>query len=367
MSRELGVGLVGLGEVAQTIHLPVLQSMADRYRVTAVSDVSREVTEYVAGRFAIPSRFEDSSALIADPAVDVVFVLASNPYHAELAIEAANSGKHVFVEKPMCISEREAEAIIRARDKAGVVVMVGYMRRFAPAFVRAKELVAGMGEITHAHVRDIIGRNSFFVEQTAVVKRATDTSPDMQEQTMRRQAALIQEAIGRVPADIASAYSLLLGLGSHDLSAMRELLGYPKRVLSCRQWRGGRFVTALFDYDGYGAVFEMGVDDERRFDAYLEVGGLTSTVRVRYNTPYIRHLPTMLEVSSSLGGAWTSSQDRLTFTDPFTVELEHLHECITEGAPLKTTPEDFVQDLRLFQQMVNAMVVAANGRPGARA
>ncbi|HLL49421.1 MAG TPA: hypothetical protein VK356_02030, partial [Thermomicrobiales bacterium] len=157
------------------------------------------------------------------------------------------------------------------------------------------------------------------------------------------------------PLDITGAYRFLLGLNSHDISAMRELLGVPKRVVSARHWNGGKFLTVTFEYDGYCAVLESGVDEQIRFDAHIEVYGVTKSIRVQYDSPYIRHLPTTLVISETIGDAYEQRVVRPTFKDPYTHEIEHFHEVVTNGAVPKTTPEDFMADLRLMREIVDVM------------
>jgi predicted dehydrogenase len=136
---------------------------------------------------------------------------------------------------------------------------------------------------------------------------------------------------------------------------MRELIGSPKRVAAATQWNGGRFITVLFEYDGFNATFEMGVDQQRRFDAHLEVFGDTRQIQVQYDTPYIRHLPTTLKVNETVGDAYIETVRRPTFKDPYTHELEHFHDVATGCALPKTTPEDSIEDLRLFGEIIEAI------------
>src|SRR5215213_11519113 len=270
-------------------------------------------------------------------------------------VTTTRTGKHVLVEKPMCLTLAEAEAIIRARDEAGVQVMVGYMRRFAPAFVQAVEEVRGLGKINYARMRDIIGRNRLVVDQSSVVHRYDDVPEEAKQDRAARAERLVREAIGEAPVDIAGAYRFLLGLNSHDISAMRELLGVPRRVVSARHWNGGRFLTVTFEYDGYCAVLESGVDEQIRFDAHIEVYGVTKSIRVQYDSPYIRHLPTTLVISETTGDTYEQRVVRPTFKDPYTHEIEHFHEVVSTGIVPKTTPEDFMADLRLMREIVDAL------------
>ncbi len=354
MSR-VRVGVIGLGEVAQIIHLPILRSLPERYEVAAICDVSEGLLQAVGDDYGIERRYTDAADLVAQDDIDAVFVLNSDEYHAEHTVLAARAGKHVLVEKPMCLTLREAEEIVAARDEAGVQVMVAYMRRYAPAFVEAVEQVRQLDRINYVRVRDIIGQNALIIEQSSNVHRCDDIPDAAKADRAERARALVVEAIGDVPPDLVRSYRMLCGLGSHDLSAMRELVGVPKQVLAASQWNGGRFMNALFAFDGYNGTFEMGVDRQRRFDAHLEVYGETKQIRVQYDTPYIRHLPTTLRIGETVGDAYTETIRRPTYTDPYTHELEVFHDVATGQATPKTTPEDAMADLRLFREIIDVL------------
>jgi predicted dehydrogenase len=224
----LRTGVIGLGEVAQVIHLPVLQSLPEMYEVRAVCDISPTLVKVVGDRYGVPGRYATAKEMLGAEKLDCVLVLNSDEYHAEAVTEALARDVHVMVEKPMCLNVREAHEIIDARDRSGATVMVGYMRRFAPAFLEAKEKVASMGRINYARVHDIIGRNQLIVAQTSTVDRPSDVPQRLVEERWDRGRSLVLEALGPVPDELSNAYRLLCGLGSHDLSAMRELLGRPR-------------------------------------------------------------------------------------------------------------------------------------------
>ena len=346
------LGVIGLGEVAQVVHLPLLSALPDLFEVRSACDISPQLLQSVGDRFAIPQRFSTSSELIAAGGIDAVLVLTSDEYHAETVIEAAEHGLHVLVEKPMCLSPREAEMIIDARQRTGITVMVGYMRRFAPAFLEAKELLPSLGPVNFARVHDVIGRNQLIIDQTSHVVRATDLPPAALQERGARARALVSDAIGDVPQGVANAYRLLCGLGSHDLSAMRELLGPARGVHAARQWRDGNYITALLEYDDFVVSYETGVDEQLRFDAHLEVFGDSTSFRVQYDTPYVRHLPTTLSIEETDGDSITRSVRRPHFKDPYTHEWEYFHRCVTAGEQPKTDPEDFLVDLQLFGELV---------------
>lgn len=353
--RKLKVGLIGLGEVAQIIHLPILQILSSHYEIAALCDISPGLLQTMGRRYNVTNLYSDAQELVAQPDLDAVFVLNSDEYHAECAIAAAKNKKHVLIEKPMCLTFSEAAAIIRARDAAGVKIMVGYMRRFAPAFTEATRQVKTLSKINYARVRDLIGQNSFFIEQSTIVQRFNDfpdwAGPDRVERANR----LVKEAIGEVSPDLKRVYRLLCGLSSHDLSAMRELIGMPERVKAASTWNNGQFITAIFEYPGFNVTFETGIDKIRRFDAHLEVYGEEKSIRVQYNTPYIRHLPTRLFTGETNGESYVETELRPSYKDPYTVELEHFYAVIVNGIAPKTPPEDFIEDLKIFQMIMQAL------------
>jgi len=360
---RIRVGVIGLGEVGQIIHMPILETLSDRYDITAICDVSPTLLAAMGERYRIPddARHLDYRELVNRNDVDVVFVINSTEYHAECAIAAVEAGKHVLIEKPICLTLAEAEAIIRARDVAEVQVMVGYMRRFAPAFLEAVEHVESLDTIRYVRVRDIIGHNRLMTDQSSVVIYPQDIPDDLKRDRQDRNGQMTRDAIGDVPPALARAYGLLAGLSSHDLSAMRELLGGPpKRVISAAQWHDGKFLTVLMDYGDFAAYLETGADGQRRFDAHIEVYGEDRSIRVQYDTPYIRHLPTTLTIRQEDGESHSETVVRPTYKDPYTHELEVLFDVIVNGTPVKTTVEDSIEDLRLFRDIIEAMKVTAN-------
>jgi predicted dehydrogenase len=338
------IGIVGCGEVVQIIHLPSLYMLPDLFQVTALCDVSRSVVDGVGDQWNVPRRYQDYRDLVESDAVDAVLVTNPHAFHATVTLAAIAAGKHVLVEKPMCITLREADEIIAAQQRAGVTVQVGYMRRYAPAFLQACEIV-----------RDFIGQNALIIRQTSRVLRGSDIPANVLDAGKALQADLLAEAIGDAPPIFQHAYMRLLGLSSHDLSAMRELLGLPHDVLyaTCRQ---NGVMTAAFDYGEFVCQFETGVDAIPRFDGCLEVFSPESVLRVDYDTPYVRNLPirlTMLEANGQ--GGTVERVIHPAWGDPFVVEWQAFHENIVKGYMPKTSPADFRHDLELFACMMEHM------------
>jgi predicted dehydrogenase len=358
-SRRIRVGVIGCGEVAQIIHLPTLSQLADRFEVTALCDISAAVLDGVGDQWGVHTRLTDYHELAARDDVDAVAICNPDPYHADAALAAIAHGKDVLVEKPMCLGPRECDEIVAAAERAGAIVQVGYMRRHADAMGEAKALLAEVGDIRLARVHDLIGFNHIIIEGTSRVVRGDDVPAAAIEETQARRAALVEEALGPLPPELRRAYDLLLGLGSHDISAMRELLGLPRGVLHATARQNGDYVTATLDYGDYVCQFETGVDEIPRFDAHIEVFGARHKLRLQYGTPYVRNLPitlTVLEANGRGGYAERTIQPR--WGDAFANEWREFGEHVTQRTQPAMNAADFRHDLDLFGAMIELMAPA---------
>lgn len=353
---KLRVGIVGCGEVTQILHLPSLYQLNHLFEATALCDISPTALNGVGDVWGIQRRYSDYHQLVSDAEIDVVLVANPNVDHAETILTAARAGKHVLVEKPMCITPEEADQVIATERETGVTIQVGYMRRYAPAFVAACKRVAALDNIRFARVHDFLGENRQFIESTSKVIRGDDIPAAVKSASRERSQRNFEQAIGSVPAALSNAYGLLLGLGSHDISAMREILGVPRGVLYAAQRNDGRYMSAAFDYGDFVCHYETGIDKIARFDACIEVFGVTSVVRVDYDTPYVRNLPITLTVTESEGNHAASMKQSATWGDPFVMEWQAFYENVTQRQPPKTSPADSREDLLLFREMIRVMI-----------
>jgi myo-inositol 2-dehydrogenase / D-chiro-inositol 1-dehydrogenase len=350
MDAPLPVGLIGLGEVAQLMHLPLLAD-DPRFRITALSDVSPSLVARLGDRYGVPNRHGSAAAVIADPEVEAVFILTPDFLHAELLEAAIRAGKHVFIEKPACLTAAELRPLIELDRHNEKIAFVGYMRRYAPAFLELQRRLPRRDDIRHVRVRDLIRESQFFVDQTRTVLRADDVPQELLADGKARTQKLLRSVMGEdAPADAVRAYQVLTGLSSHSFSAMRELLGVPLAVATARQHRGEN-VTVLFDYGSFTAVYEAVIHDVARFDAAIEVLTTDQHFRINYDTPYIRHLPTRLEITSSTNEATATEIVGPFYRDAFQSELDAFYDSVSRGQRPKTTLADSLADLELFAEI----------------
>lgn len=358
-STIVRVGIIGCGEITQVSHIPTLVFLSSYFRITYLSDVSPNALSHCYRKVPgnAPQTTLEAEELCASPSVDAVLIASPDEYHASHAIAALNHNKFVLVEKPMALTRRDAAAIIAAERRSAGTVMVGYMRRYAPAFEDAVRLVGGMDQILYARVRDIIGPNSAFVGQSGTFPgRFDDYTSDVLEEKAARAKEMEGQGLREAGVEISEQNSrmwrLLGGLGSHDLSAMRELLGMPRACIGAHL---GAFWTALFQYPGFAVTYESGIDAVPRFDAHLEVYAQKKSVKVQYDTPYVKGLPITLTVcEKDESGGYKETFVRKTYEDPYTIEFKKFYDLVVHGVEVKTTASDAANDLTIFAMIMKA-------------
>ena len=138
---ELGVALIGAGNLARWVHLPNLKKIPG-VTLRAIQSSSGSRAKSYALRFGAEYCTSDSEEILRNPAVHVVVIVSRNQQHAPQALAALRAGKHVFVEKPMALTKDECLALYHATQESGKQLTVGFNRRYAPSYIRLKEQLA---------------------------------------------------------------------------------------------------------------------------------------------------------------------------------------------------------------------------------
>ncbi|MCJ1309680.1 hypothetical protein MMC25_003340 [Agyrium rufum] len=364
LRKVLKVGIIGLGEIAQISHIQVLNNLSEYYQITYLCDASRQALEHCGKKATggTPKTTSDPKELITSPDVDVVLLSNVNAFHPSHAILSLQHNKYVLVEKPLALNYRDLDGIISAEKTSEAKVFVGYQRRYAESFLDALKEVGDMDKIEYIRVRDIIGPNHAFVNQSGIYpKKFTDfqeeATADMKatEEEMVK-TALVQEYGVKATPQSMSIFRILTGLGVHDLSALREMVGMPTEVLGASlQWP---IWNVLFQYQGFPVMYESGIIDVPIFDAHLEIYSKEKIVRVNYDTPYVKGLPVTMTIQERIDGAkgdgFQERTIRKTYEDPFTLEFLEFHHCATHRTSPKTSALDAREDLDLIKIIMQA-------------
>ncbi|HKJ91795.1 MAG TPA: Gfo/Idh/MocA family oxidoreductase, partial [Longimicrobiales bacterium] len=197
MSQEpLRVGLLGVGAIAQIVHLPVLATLDAE--VVGVCDVASSTARSIADRFGVERVYGTDEQLIHDDAVDAVIICTPNHLHEAQAIQALAAGKHVLVERPLALDADGAARVVAAAEKHGRTLMVALNHRYR------QDMLAVRPFVRNGELGDIYFARAGWYHRKMPVKR----------QTWRHRRA-------------TSGGGALMDLGIQALDACLWLLDYP--------------------------------------------------------------------------------------------------------------------------------------------
>jgi len=316
MTSPVRICMIGAGRVGK-LHSGTLKRHVPGGDVVALVDPWEEVRNATGDEFGIERRFASLADALDAVEFDAVVITTPTPTHRELAVLAAEHGKHVFLEKPMALSLAECDDILAAVDRHGVLLQMGFMRRFDPDFAAAWERIRG-GEIG----------------EPMMIKSLT-------------------HGPGLPPpwaTDLKTSNGNLAEVNSHDLDSVRWLMASnPHRMyVEVANFKGAeRGVTSEHFYDNLFATvkFESGAlgnisgvcPCDYGYDSRVEIIGKKGIMQIGQMqgeaivvcvdrdhglvTPIFRRWP-----------------DR--FRWGYIQELEHFVECVQQQRPPKVTGED---------------------------
>ena len=354
---RLAVGIVGCGLVAQVMHLPYLEELADRFEVRALCDISPAVLASAAERFPRARTFTDWRDLVAEP-LDAVLVLTPGS-HALVAVAAAQAGRHVFVEKPMCLSVDEGTEMVEAAESADVALMVGYMKRFDPAYERLSEVLPR--DVRLARVTTLESPLEPYVAHYPL-RRADDVPGDLVAALEEDDERRVTAAIGTDDLVVRKAYrAILLDSMVHELNALRGLLGEPDELETAAVWGEPTGVTATFSFGETRAVF-MWVDlpGIARYVGELAFFAPDERATLVFPSPFLRSMPTQLVREGGEPGTPSSwrAEETLSYEEAFRRELEEFHAAVTQGREPRTPGADALRDIALCQSIARSALEA---------
>jgi predicted dehydrogenase len=362
--QRIKIGVIGCGMVAQVMHLPHLTELSDRYEVAALCDLSPGLVQRMGEKYHVARRYTDYERMLDEVDLDAVLVLTVS--HFEPAVAALRRGKHALVEKPMCYTLREADTLVQTAADNRATLMVAYMKRYDPAYLYFQARVKEIAQPRLIRVHDVIGPNDWIIRDLLDVQRPSDVPADVVQEGQRAIAAKLAEAIGDAPEAAHRAYSLMLGLCSHDVTILRGAFGSPLRVIGTQIVANGRFFTSLLDYgDDLACTFAAGAVSLKRFDEELAVWGTERVVSIRFPSPFVKNMPTLVEVQEQEAatgaadpGATPYVERRVTasYEEAFKRELYHFHDCVATGAKPLTGGEEAREDTRLMIDIIRAGV-----------
>jgi len=354
--KSIRLGIIGCGAIAQVQHLPNLAGLQEEFEVTVVCDCSPALVKSVAKTFHVPNAVTDYRQLLESD-VEAVILCHTDP-KTEVAIAAFDAGKHVFIEKPMCFSLQETDAIIAAAERSGKVGQVGYMKVYDPAFEFAKREVDSMEDYRFVQVNHLHPNNSLHLNQFRL-QRFDDIPPGAMDGVHTARRSALRDAIGDASPEAAGVFFLLSGSMIHDIYGLRVMLGSPNVVVSAEVWSGGRAVTIILGYPNGARCVATWVDLPELWDfkETLEVYGDNKRVIVSYPTGFARGILSTVTVQGiDADGTTFRKEPAVAWESAFVRELRHFHESITNGTTSRTSVASARDDIALIIDIVKSYI-----------
>ena len=301
MTRRVGWGLVGCGDIARRRVAPALRDL-ESCDLISVSRADAARAEAFAEEFGARRWHADWRDLLNDPEVEAVYIATPVHLHAPQAIAAAEAGKHVLCEKPMALSAAECVRMNAAAEANGVRLGVAYYRHFYPAVERVKELLKS-GELGKAVVAQLNAFERF------------DPAPDHP-----RRWLLDKRQSGGGP---------MFDFGSHRVEVLLNLFGTPAQVSAVK---GNALLRrevedtacAVFRFEGGAQAVLTVTHAAREAQDTLEVFGSEGTVRADVLNEG------RLRVRTAAGERFESHPPHRNFHQPL---IEDFARAVVEGRP----------------------------------
>jgi predicted dehydrogenase len=339
MSRMLRWGIVSTADIGVRKVIPGMRKAA-RCEVVAIASRDGDQARTVADELGIPTAHPSYDALLADPAVDAVYIPLPNHLHMDWTIAALRAGKHVLCEKPLAMTADDAQRMVDVAHETGLHLMEAFMYRHHPTWVAAMDIVTS-GRI--GTVTAVQSWFSYFNDDTANIRN-------------------ILEYGGGALFDIG-CYSVNLSrmvFGGEPSHVQASLRRDPVTGVDA-------LVSAILDFDDGIASFTCAIRSEpdQRVDIYGTTGRIS--IDIPFNIPPDR--PTRIRLTAGGDPPIEPDTTVLEFptADPYTVEVERFAEAVLDGGPTPVPPEDAVANLRVIEEIFAIAERASGPAPLTRA
>ena len=340
MDKNLRVGVVGCGQIAQISHMPYLQELPN-YQISAICDLSPGVVEQLGEKYHVVNRYTDFNEMVKQDDLDIVLV--TNKNHAAPAIAAMESGKHVLVEKPIAFNLKQADEMIRTAKKNGVKLRVGFMMK-------------NVEKIHLIRVHNFAGTYEINFEIYDLFS-SSDLDPIVLSEVIRQNRADLLVDIGPDRDDLLDAHDIMIHLCIHDINALHGLYGLPEKIISTQLF-DSNFVTALMEYkNGVHLTWESGnlttlVD----WDEQITVFGSNKSLELKFPFPYLKNAASVLNIRENEGKSACSRQIVASYDEAFKREWRHFYDCIINDKQPKTSGEEARRDLEFAVELMRAAI-----------
>ena len=348
VAARVRVAVLGLGAVAQAVHLPLLDRLADHFTIGAIADLSPSLVTTIGDRYRVPeaARYDGLDDLLTAEGIDGLLVLTSGS-HGAAVLAGLDRGWPVFAEKPLAWTLAEADAIgARLSADPSRKLQVGYMKLYDPAVVRALAVAggkgrgtvpgeAGFGPVRSIEVTVLHPTSERQLDHARLLPRATDV-PDAAIAVIRlEEERLRAEAVGD-DGDLGRLYTqIVLGSIVHELALIRAFSGDPTGIDAVDVWPADTWppsvaIAGHLPDEGRFSVRWHFMPDYPAYREEVRVVYQAATVELEFPSPYLMHAPTRLTITE-LDGEARRDSGYISVAEAFEEELLAFHALVTDG------------------------------------
>lgn len=370
MSSILKIGVVGAGAVASSVHLPILTRRSDLFEVCAIADFNAASANHLADRFGIPAdaRFSSAYEMISSGKIDSIAIINSGS-HCKLVVAALEAGLNVFCEKPLAYTQNEMLQIEGALKSSHGHLMIGYMKTYDPAVVKAK---AEIGEKRPRSVDVLVlhpsGESQLATSEISV--KSFPASPDLIAGFAREAHEIAVEALGESAAKALGAEygDIILGSIIHELSVLRALDIHISEIDYVDRWpqniRSESFVIHGHTEDGVRVTIRwFYLDKYPMYQEEIRWVSESEGHHIIFPSPYILRVPTRLVSTRRIGLAHDVSVFE-SYEPSFEIELTAFHTLATTGEQMTNPIEAGYEDLVISQKIARKICEVEAIQPG---
>ncbi|MBG1232385.1 Gfo/Idh/MocA family protein [Aestuariivirga litoralis] len=356
--KRIRIGVIGAGGIAQVEHIPNLRRLSEQFEIAGVCDPSASTRQFISHRYGLQT-FETIDQLLGQK-LDAILVASPDALHKEHALAGFAHGLHVFCEKPLCYAPADIAELIAARDAAGKVLQVGYMKRFDPSYEAALELMPGT-KATLRHVSVEVNDPDAWPFIRHHDWQASKDVPDALIADVRtKQKAQVKKAVGIDLNDVTfrgytGAYCSAI---VHDVNAVHGLLkklGVPDGEISGAQLYaggdGGHGSVKLLGGQALWTMTHLTVPKLPHYRERITLYFDDASLELEFPSPYLNHQPTQLTIRTGDGHQLHTRDIRKGYEEAFIEELKGFWSAIVEGKPVRNTAEHAHRDMNLLANL----------------
>ena len=367
--QRVRIGVAGAGAIAQIEHVPNLLKLKPQFEILGVCDPSATARAFIGEHFGIAA-YESFEDLLALP-IEAVVIASPDPLHHEQVLAALGRGLHVFCEKPLCYSAAGIDDLIAARDRAGKVLQVGYMKRFDPSYEAALARLPGTAKTLRYISVEVNDPDAWPFIRHHAWRRGDDVAADVKASMLAKQKQQVARAVP-APLDAAAYRGFVNAYCSslvHDVNAVHGLLdalGVPDGEIAGAQLfangGGGQGTIRLLGGRALWNMAHVAVPEFAEYRVRITLYFDDASLELEFPAPWLNHQPARLTIKRSDGHRLIGEDVRSGYEEAFVEELKGFWSATAEGAPVRNTAEQARRDMQLLCGLAHWHVT--HTRPG---